>query len=88
LRAREIADCGFDERTRAATYRGFVEECRAANDKLAAARLLDVLVRQVQRLLKTFQPDGAAALRHKARGRHSNNRIVDGVRDFALELIR
>ena len=38
--------------------------------------------------MKTFQPDGAAALRHKARGRHSNNRIVDGVRDFALELIR
>ncbi|TPM24205.1 ISNCY family transposase [Mesorhizobium sp. B2-3-5] len=55
---------------------------------VAAASLLDVSVRQVRRLLKTFQADGGAALRHKARGRHSNNRIVDGVRDFALELIR
>ena len=55
---------------------------------VAAASLLGVSVRQVQRLLKTFQADGAAALRHKARGRRSNNRIVDGVRDFALELIR
>lgn len=54
---------------------------------VAAANLLDVSVRQVQRLLKTFQADGAAALRHKARGRRSNNRIVDGVRDFVLELI-
>ena len=55
---------------------------------VAAANLLGVSVRQVQRLLKTFQADGAAALRHKARGRRSNNRIVDGVRDFVLELIR
>lgn len=38
--------------------------------------------------MKTFQADGAAALRHKARGRRSNNRIVDGVRDFVLQLIR
>lgn len=55
---------------------------------VAAANLLDVSVRQVQRLLKTFEADGAAALRHKARGRRSNNRIIDGVRDFALERIR
>lgn len=55
---------------------------------VAAASLLDVSVRQVQRLLKTFQADGATALRHKARGWHSNNRIVDGVRDIVLELIR
>jgi transposase len=55
---------------------------------VAAASLLDVSIRQVQRLLKTFKFDGAAALRHKARGRRSNNRITDGVRDFALELIR
>ena len=55
---------------------------------VAAANLLGVSVRQVQRLLKTFQADGAAALRHNARGRRSNNRIVDGVRDFVLELIR
>ncbi|ESZ11005.1 hypothetical protein X737_30230 [Mesorhizobium sp. L48C026A00] len=53
-----------------------------------AASVLGVTARQVQRLLKTFQAYGSAALRHKARGRRSNNRIIDGVRDFALELIR
>jgi transposase len=53
-----------------------------------AAGLLGVSARQVQRLMKTFQSEGAPALRHKARGRPSNNRILDGVRDFALELIR
>lgn len=53
-----------------------------------AAGLLGVSARQVQRLMKTFQSEGAPALRHKARGRPSNNGILDGVRDFALELIR
>lgn len=53
-----------------------------------AAGLLGVSARQVQRLIKTFQSEGAPALRHKARGRPSNNRLLDGVRDFALELIR
>ena len=54
----------------------------------AAASLLNITPRQVQRLLKTFLEDGAAALRHKARGRRSNNRIIDDVREFTLELIR
>jgi hypothetical protein len=31
---------------------------------------------------------GAASIRHKAIGRPSNNRISDGVRDYALALIR
>lgn len=55
---------------------------------IAAASVLGITARQVQRLMKTFLGDAAAALRHKARGRRSNNRIIDGVRDFALELIR
>ncbi|MET2832262.1 ISNCY family transposase [Mesorhizobium shangrilense] len=54
----------------------------------SGAKILGLTVRQTQRLLRTFQDDGAAALRHKARGRCSNNRIVDNVRDFVLELIR
>lgn len=55
---------------------------------VSAAHVLALSVRQVQRLLKTFQADGAPALRHKARGQRSNNRIADGVRDYALELVR
>jgi transposase len=55
---------------------------------VSAASVLALSVRQVQRLLKTFQADGAVALRHKARGQRSNNRIADGVRDFAVNLVR
>ena len=53
-----------------------------------AAEVLGLRPRQVQRLLRTFREDGAPALRHKARGRPSNNRLRDGVRDLALALVR
>ena len=53
-----------------------------------AAEVLGLSPRQVQRLLRTFREDGAPALRHKARGRPSNNRLRDGVRDLALVLVR
>lgn len=43
-----------------------------------AASVLCLSDRQVQRLLKTFREDGAVALRHKARGRASNNRTLEG----------
>ena len=41
---------------------------------VSAATVLGLGRRQVQRLLATFRSDGPAALRHKARGRVSNNR--------------
>ncbi|MEL7048776.1 MAG: ISNCY family transposase [Pseudomonadota bacterium] len=53
-----------------------------------AANVLGLSRRQVHRLLKTFQSDGPAAIRHKARGRASNNRIDPAVRDFAVALVR
>ena len=53
-----------------------------------AAGVLGLSARQVQRLLTIFREAGAPALRRKARGRPSNNRIRDGVRDFALALVR
>lgn len=53
-----------------------------------AANVLGLSRRQVHRLLKTFQSDGPAAIRHKARGRASNNRIDPAVRDFAVTLVR
>ena len=49
-----------------------------------AATVLCLSDRQVQRLLKTFREDGAVALRHKARGRPSNNRSLEGLRDLTL----
>ena len=46
----------------------------------SAASVLALNRRQVHRLIARFRVDGAAAIRHKARGRRSNNRIRDGVR--------
>ena len=54
----------------------------------SAAQVLDLTTRQVQRLLKRFQAEGAAALRHKARGRPSNHRYSGGISDFAVQLVR
>ena len=54
----------------------------------SAAAVMGVSQRQAQRLLRRFRTEGAAAVRHRARGRPSNNRIRDGVRDCALTLVR
>ncbi|TNH37482.1 ISNCY family transposase [Paracoccus haeundaensis] len=53
-----------------------------------AAELLGVSQRQVQRLVREVQDNGAMAVRHKLRGRPSNNRIGDLKRDYILSLIR
>jgi transposase len=53
-----------------------------------AANVLGLSRRQVHRLLKVFQTDGAAAIRHKARGRKSNHRIDPGIRDYAIALVK
>jgi len=55
---------------------------------VSAAHSLALSPRQVRRLLERLQTDGAAAIRHKARGRPSNNRISGGVRDYALAIVR
>ena len=54
----------------------------------AAARVLELTARQVQRLVKTFQADGVAALRHKSRRQPSNNRYATGIADLAVQLVR
>lgn len=55
---------------------------------VSAARVLALSERQVRRLLERIRTNGAASIRHKARGRPSNNRICDGVRDYAVTLVR
>jgi transposase len=55
---------------------------------VTAANVLGLSRRQVHRLLRDFQTDGPAAIRHKARGRRSNNRIDPAVRGFAVTLVR
>lgn len=53
-----------------------------------AAQVLGLSRRQAQRLIKTFRSDGAAAIRHKARGRRSNNQINPAIRDYAVALVK
>lgn len=55
---------------------------------VSAAHVLELSTRQVRRLLDRISAGGAASIRHKAIGRPSNNRISDGVRDYAVTLIR
>src|SRR5918997_4746062 len=54
----------------------------------SAAALLDVSPRQVFRLLARFRAEGAAGLASRRRGRPSNRRLPDAVRDAALTLVR
>lgn len=54
----------------------------------SAAVVLGLSVRQSYRLLRAYRHGGGGALIHKARGRPSNRRIGDGVRDYAIALAR
>ena len=56
--------------------------------KATAAQVLGLSQRQVQRLIRKVQADGAMAVRHKLRGRPSNNRTSDLKREYVLSLIR
>ena len=63
-----------------------VDDCRLSVDN--AANMLALTRRQIFRLLKLYRQDGAAAIRHKARGKPPNNRIHKAKRDYALSLIK
>ena len=52
------------------------------------ANMLCLTRRQVFRLLKRYRLDGAAAIRHKARGKPPNNRVHKAKREYALTIIK
>ena len=54
----------------------------------SAAAVLDVSMRQVQRLLNRYRDGGGGALIHQARGRASNYQLSAGLREYAVELVR
>src|SRR6266550_1056272 len=54
----------------------------------AAADLMRLTLRQTHRLLKRYRDGGAAAIANRRRGRPSNNRLSDAVRDHAIALVR
>jgi transposase len=54
----------------------------------AASELLQVSERQIYRLMRRFRDDGPAGLADRRRGRPSNNRLSDVLRDQAVSLVR
>ena len=54
----------------------------------AAAELMTVTLRQTYRLLGRYRDGGALAIANQRRGRPSNNRLPDVVRDHAIALVR
>jgi transposase len=54
----------------------------------SAAAVLNVSMRQAQRLLARYEDSGGAALIQKSRGRPAANMINTGIRDYVLELVR
>src|SRR3954454_17207715 len=64
---------------------------RLDSDRLtaqAAAELMKMTPRQTYRLLRRYRDGGASAVAHQRRGRPSNNRLPDVVRDHAIALVR
>ena len=53
----------------------------------AAAGLMGVTRRQAHRLARQFADQGAAGLRHRARGRPSNRRLGSHVRELAIAYV-
>jgi transposase len=54
----------------------------------AAAGLMNVTPRQTYRLLSRYRDGGAPAIANRRRGRPSNNRLSDEVRDHAIALVK
>ena len=52
------------------------------------ATVLQLTVRQVGRLLLRCRDDGGGGLIHKARSKPCNRRASEGLREYALELVR
>lgn len=64
---------------------------RVLDGSMSAARaaiVMAVSVRHVRRMLSRFRQDGAASLAHRSRGRPSNNRLAEDIRETALSLVR
>lgn len=53
-----------------------------------AGQILSVSTRQIKRLLKAYRTQGAAGLVTKQRGRTSNNRLAENLKQKALDLLK
>jgi hypothetical protein len=55
---------------------------------VSAAAIIGLSTRQTRRLLAAYRDGGGGAMIHKARGRSSNNRLIPGIREYVIELVR
>jgi DNA-binding Lrp family transcriptional regulator len=53
----------------------------------AAAKALGITERQVRRLLRGYEAQGAVALISKRRGKPSNRRLASGLREYAMVVV-
>ncbi len=66
-----------------------LSEVRAGRRTVAAAAaVLAVSERQAYRLLARYEVDGGSGLIHKGRGRTSNRSRNEGIRKYAVELVK
>ena len=54
----------------------------------SAAAILGISTRQTRRLIVAYRASGGASVIHKSRDRASNNRLLEGIREYAVELVR
>jgi hypothetical protein len=54
----------------------------------SAGAILGISTRQTRRLIVAYRASGGASVIHKSRGRASNNRLLEGIREYAVELVR
>jgi len=56
--------------------------------QIQAGELLNISSRQIRRILKNYHQGGVAGLISKKRGKPSNNRIADTIKQYAISLIK
>jgi transposase len=56
--------------------------------EVSAAAILGVSTRQTHGLIAAYRSGGSANVIHKGWGRASNNKLLEGIREYAVELVR
>src|ERR1700736_1904145 len=56
--------------------------------EISAAAILGLSTRQTRRLIVAYRVGGGASVIHKSRGRASNNKLMEGIREYAVEPVR
>jgi hypothetical protein len=77
-----------DERNELQRIEVLAEVLSGRRTEVSAAAILGLSTRQTRRLIVAYRAGGGASVIHKGRGRASNNRLLEGTREYAVELVR